>query len=85
MFARVKKTGQYQYLQLVQNRREGKRTIQRVAATLGRLEKLQQKGDVESLVPFPIQVLRDCLDDPLRKKPQAQTSSIGPDLIFERL
>ena len=35
MFARVKKTGQYQYLQLVQNRREGKKTIQRVVATLG--------------------------------------------------
>lgn len=30
MFARVKKTGQYQYLQIVQNRREGKKTIQRV-------------------------------------------------------
>jgi len=35
MFARVKKTGQYQYLQLVQNRREGKKTIQRVVATAG--------------------------------------------------
>ena len=44
MFARVKKTGQYQYLQIVQNRREGKKTIQRVVATLGRLEELQQKG-----------------------------------------
>ena len=50
MFARVKKTGQYQYLQLVQNRREGKKTIQRVVATLGRVEELQQKGDIESLV-----------------------------------
>ena len=50
MFARVKKTGQYQYLQIVQNRREGKKTIQRVIATLGRVEELQQKGDIESLV-----------------------------------
>jgi hypothetical protein len=54
MFARVKKTGQYQYLQIVQNRREGKKTIQRVVATLGRVEELQQKGASKAwCVPSP--------------------------------
>jgi len=38
MFARVKKSGQYQYLQIVQNRREGAKTIQRVVATIGRMD-----------------------------------------------
>ncbi|SEM65437.1 hypothetical protein SAMN04489760_13041, partial [Syntrophus gentianae] len=50
MFARVKKTGPYEYLQIVENRREGKKTIQRVIATVGRMEQLQAKGDIENLV-----------------------------------
>ena len=43
MFARVKKTGQYQYLQIVQNRREGTKTIQRVVATIGRMDQIQRR------------------------------------------
>jgi hypothetical protein len=86
MFARVKKTGQYQYLQLVQNRREGKKTIQRVVATLGRVEELQQKGDIESLVRSLSRFSETALMILSGKSiVQAQTSSIGPALIFERL
>ena len=48
MFARIKKSGKYQYLQIVQNRREGPKTIQRVIATIGRMDKLQAKGEVET-------------------------------------
>ena len=40
MFVRVKKVGPYQYLQIAQNRRQGKRVKQSVIATLGRLDKL---------------------------------------------
>ena len=40
MFVRVKKVGPYQYLQIAQNRREGKRVKQSIIATLGRLDKL---------------------------------------------
>jgi len=86
MFARVKKTGQYQYLQIVQNRREGKKTIQRVVATLGRLEDLQQKGDIESLVRSISRFSETALMILSGKSlVHAQTSSIGPALIFERL
>jgi len=86
MFARVKKTGQYQYLQIVQNRREGKKTIQRVISTLGRLEELQQKGDIESLVRSISRFSETALMVLSGKSlVQAQTSSIGPALIFERL
>ncbi|MDO9110635.1 MAG: IS1634 family transposase, partial [Desulfatirhabdiaceae bacterium] len=86
MFARVKKTGQYQYLQLVQNRREGKKTIQRVVATLGRVEELQQKGDIESLVRSLSRFSETALMILSGKSiVQVQTCSIGPALIFERL
>ena len=34
MFVRVKKVGSYQYLQIAQNRREGKRVKQTTIATL---------------------------------------------------
>jgi len=50
MFARVKKSGLYEYLQIVQNRREGTKTIQRVVATIGRMDQIQQKGEIENLV-----------------------------------
>ena len=38
MFARVKKVGKYEYLQIVENRRENKKSKQRVIATLEQLE-----------------------------------------------
>ena len=41
MFVRVKKTGNYKYLQIVQTYREGKKVKQRVISTLGRLDQLQ--------------------------------------------
>ena len=50
MFARIKKSGKYQYLQIVQNRREAGKTVQRVIATVGRLDQMHQKGEVEKLI-----------------------------------
>ena len=50
MFARVKKAGPYQYLQIVENRWENKRSIQRVIATVGRMDQMQAKGQVETLI-----------------------------------
>ena len=38
MFARIKKSGRNEYLQLVENRREGKKISQRVVATIGRMD-----------------------------------------------
>ena len=37
MFFRIKPSGPYRYLQLVENHRDGYRTVQRVLFTLGRL------------------------------------------------
>ena len=38
MFARVKKAGPYEYLQIVENRWEDKKSRQRVIATVGRMD-----------------------------------------------
>ena len=40
MFARVKKSGKYQYLQIVENRKEKRKVKQRVIATIGRMDRL---------------------------------------------
>ena len=50
MFARTKKSGRYEYLQIVENTKSGGKVSQRVIATVGRLDQLQAKGGVESLV-----------------------------------
>lgn len=50
MFARVKKSGKYRYLQLVENRKEKGLVKQQVFATLGRTDELSVKGRVETLI-----------------------------------
>ena len=86
MFARVKTSGQYQYLQIVQNRREGAKTIQRVVATIGRMDQIQQKGEIENLVRslsrFSEKVLLILSG---KSDIRADARKIGPALICERL
>jgi len=50
MFFRTKTSGPRTYLQVVENRWEGGRSRQRVIATLGRLDELQQSGQLEALL-----------------------------------
>ena len=50
MFARVKKSGKYEYLQIVHNERVGAKVCQRTIATLGRLDVLQATGQVDGVV-----------------------------------
>jgi hypothetical protein len=50
MFARVKKSGKYQYLQIVENRKEKGQVKQRVIATIGRMDQLHEKDRVETLI-----------------------------------
>ena len=86
MFARVKKSGLYEYLQIVQNRREGAKTIQRVVATIGRMDQIQQKGEIENLVRslsrFSEKVLLILSG---KSDVRADAKKIGPALICERL
>lgn len=86
MFARIKKSGAHQYLQIVENRREGPKTIQRVIATIGRMDHLQEKGEIENLVRslsrFSEKVLLVLSG---QGEAQACAKKIGPALIFDRL
>ena len=50
MFSRVKTSGPRSYLQVVEDRWEGGRSRQRVVATLGRLEQLQDSGQLDALL-----------------------------------
>jgi len=50
LFARIKKSGKYQYLQIVENNKEKGKVKQRVIATVGRMDQLQSKGRVETLI-----------------------------------
>ena len=86
MFARIKKSGKYQYLQIVENRREGHKTRQRVISTIGRMDRLNAKGDIEKIIRsmsrFSEKVLLVLTD---KSKVNASAKKIGPALIFERL
>jgi hypothetical protein len=86
MFARVKKSGNNQYLQIVENRREKGKVVQRVISTLGRLDQMAEKGEVESLIRslsrFSERTLLILSD---KSKVSASAKKIGPAMIFERL
>jgi Transposase DDE domain len=50
MFFRIKPSGDRRYLQIVENTRDGARTVQRVLATLGRVEHLEADGRLDALL-----------------------------------
>jgi len=86
MFVRAKKSGPYQYLQVVENRREGTKVVQRVISTLGRLDRLNAKGDIESLVRSLSRFSEQALLVLSGKSDLlAEARKIGPALVFERL
>lgn len=86
MYARSKKSGKYEYLQIVESHREGEKVNQHVIATLGRLDQMQAKGGVEaltrSLARFSEQTLLILSG---RSDICAESTKIGPALIFDRL
>jgi transposase len=88
MFARIKKSGRNEYLQLVENRREGKKISQRVVATIGRMDELRAGGNIETIIRslsrFSEKVLL-ILSAKGNADVQATAKKIGPALIFERL
>jgi transposase len=86
MFARIKKTGKYQYLQIVENRKEKGKVKQRVISTIGRMDQLQDKGRVETLIRSLSRFSEQTM---LILSGQSDISAdaikIGPSIIFERL
>ena len=86
MFARIKKSGKYQYLQIVENRKENGKVKQRVISTIGRMDHLQDKGRVETLIRSLSRFSEQTM---LILSGQSDISAdavkIGPSIIFERL
>jgi transposase len=88
MFFRTKKSGTRSYLQVVENRWEDGRPRQRVIATLGRLDQLQQTGQLDALLVSGARLAQSVLLLSAHGKgqiPIITTRRIGPALIFERL
>jgi len=88
VFARIKKSGSYQYVQVVHNERVQGRVRQRVIATLGRLDQLQESGQLdgllESLARFSdhVAVLNALKSNQITP---SRTVHVGPPLVFEKL
>lgn len=86
MFARVKKSGKYQYLQIVENRKEKGKVKQRVIATIGRMDQLQAKGRIETLIRSLSRFSEKTMLILSGKSDiSADTVKIGPSIIFEHL
>src|SRR5512135_1162341 len=88
MFFRTKTSGPRSYLQIVENRWEDGRPRQRVLATLGRLDQLQQTGQLDSLLVSGARLAQSVLllsAHAQGQLPTITTRRIGPALIFDRL
>ncbi len=86
MFARIKKSGKYQYLQLVENKKVKGKVKQRVIATIGRLDRLQEKGEIDKVISSLSKFSEKALLILSGKgNVRANARKIGPVLIFERL
>ncbi len=88
MFFRVKPSGPRRYLQLVENFWDDGGSKQRVLATLGRLDELQQSGQLDTLLASGARFAQQALLLTARQRgelPTITTAHIGPVLVFERL
>lgn len=88
MFIRVKPSGPRRYLQIVENHREGRRSVQRVLCTLGRVDELAATGATDALLRSlarfgqQVRLAEGC------RAGQFQPGAVlrvGPDLVFGRL
>lgn len=88
MFVRTKKSGNYRYLQIVQNERVEGRVQQHVIATLGRLDVLQKTGQLDALLASCARFAEHSAVLSAHRQGRvaaAEKVAIGPALVFERL
>lgn len=88
MFARIKKSGKYQYVQVVHNERINGKVRQRVIATLGRLDVLKETGQLDQLLESLARLSDHAAVLNALKTNQITPSStvhLGPPLVFEKL
>lgn len=88
MYFRVKRTGTYAYLQIVESFREKRRVHQRVLSTVGRLDVLRAAGQLETLMRSGLRFCEKLavIDAHAAGKTEpVQVQRVGPDLVFSRL
>lgn len=88
MFIRTKRVKGYTYLQVVENLREGRKTRQRVVATLGRLDRLQAEGDIEGLLRSLARFQQQVAIQQAHAEGSLEALGswrVGPALVFGRL
>ena len=88
MFIRVKPSGRYSYLPLVENTREEKKVKLHVLFTLGRLDQLVGSGKLESITQSLLRFNETLTVINLHRQNQLKAVgnvSIGPALVFGRL
>jgi hypothetical protein len=88
MYFRVKRTGVYAYLQIVESFRERGRVQQRVLSTVGRLDVLQASGQLEALMRSGLRFCEKLAVIDAHAAGQTepvQVQRVGPDLVFSRL
>ena len=88
MFVRIKKRDDKQYLMIVASRRDGERIEQLTVASLGRLDKLRQSGQLDALLTSLGRFSEKLSVLGAHERGESITARarrIGPALIFERL
>ena len=88
MFFREKSDGARRYLQLVENRWIDGKSRQRVVATIGRMDRLEQSGELEAILRSGARFSEKMIVLSAYEKGEStaiETRRIGPGLIFERL
>jgi transposase len=88
MFFRSKSDGARTYLQLVENHWVEGKSRQRVVATIGRMDQLQESGQIEAIVRSAARFTEKMMVLTAHEKGETTTIAtrrVGPGLIFERL
>jgi len=88
MFIRTKRRGNRTYLQIVENKRVDGKVVQKIKASLGRLDILQQTGQLDSLLRSGLRFSQQLLVLDAHNNGSTtttRTKKIGPSLLFERL
>jgi len=88
MYFRVKRTGAYAYLQIVESFREQGQVHQRVLSTVGRVDVLQASGQLDALMRSGLRFCEKLAVIDAHAAGQTepvQVQRVGPDLVFGRL
>ena len=88
MYFRVKRTGTYSYLQMVESFRENGQVHQRVLSTVGRLDTLQATGQLEALMRSGLRFCEKLAVIDAHAAGQTEpvrVQRVGPNLVFGRL